>query len=314
MRVSAAGLFAIMLAGCAAAPAPQPQAVAAPAPQAPAVAGPCGGKPTFAAGGERATLWLRHSAEFRAASEIIYRAAEAALRAGLADPAWTAEPMQTGDFGALPPAVVMDIDETVLDNSAPQAKMMLEQTCFDDFARVWDAWLAERSAPAIPGAAEFIRAARELKDPQGRPVRVFFVTNRECAARPGNDASCPQQDDTAANLRSLGLDAPTLDEDLMLKGELPEWVSEKQPRRLAIAATHRILLYVGDDFGDFLPDVRRQKVGEREQARCRHHDRWGRQWFMIPNPMYGSWQVALGPDLAAALAAPPQVIENCDAP
>ena len=91
----------------------------------------------------------------------------------------------------------------------------------------------------------------------------------------------------------------------MLKGERPEWVSEKLPRRLAIATTHRIVLNVGDDFGDFLPDVRRQKVPEREQARCAHRDRWGRQWFMIPNPMYGSWLVALGPDLEAALAAAP---------
>ncbi len=273
---------------------------------------PCGKDPTFAAGGERATLWLRHSAEFRAASEIIYRAAESALRDGLADPAWSAEPLQTGDLSSLPPAVVMDIDETVLDNSAPQARMILNDTCIGDFNKVWDDWLAERAAPAIPGAAAFIRDARGLKDPQGRPVRVFFITNRECIPRPGNASTCPQQDDTAANLRTLGLDAATLEQDLMMKGEVPAWVSEKQSRRLEIAATHRILLYVGDDFGDFLPDVRRQKVPEREGARCRHHERWGRQWFMIPNPMYGSWQVALGSDLEAALRATPQVIENCD--
>jgi 5'-nucleotidase (lipoprotein e(P4) family) len=299
-------LLAIAIAGCAASPAPAPQAAA--------VAAPCGGKPTFSAGSERATLWLRHSAEFRAASEIIYRAAETALRAGLADSAWSAEPTQTGDFSALPPAVVMDIDETVLDNSPQQAQMSLDDTCFEDFAKAWDAWLAARSAAAIPGAAAFIRAARGMKDAQGRPVRIFFITNRECVARPGSAAACPQQDDTAANLRTLGLDAPTLESDLMLKGERPDWIGEKQSRRLALAATHRILLYVGDDFGDFLPDVKRQTVREREQARCGHRDRWGRQWFMIPNPMYGSWLVALGPDLEAALAASPPVIENCDAP
>jgi len=306
MRSAAGCLLALTMAGCAATPAPAPEVAN--------TAKPCGGKPTFAAGGERATLWLRHSAEYRAASEIIYRAAAAALPQGLADPAWTAEPTQTGDLSALPPAIVMDIDETVLDNSAQQARMTLEQLCtVKEFEAAWDAWLGERAAPAIPGAAEFIRAARALKDPEGRPVRVFFVTNRECVARPGSTVACPQQDDTAANLRSLGLDSPTLAEELLLKGELPEWISEKQPRRLAIAATHRILLYVGDDLADFLPDVRRAGVSEREQARCRHGDRWGRQWFMIPNPMYGSWLVALGPELEAALAVPPPVIENCDA-
>ena len=306
MRSGAGCLLALTLAGCAAAPQPAPEVASA--------AGPCGGKPTFAAGGERATLWLRHSAEYRAASEIIYRAAATALVQGLADPAWTAEPTQAGDLSALPPAVVMDIDETVLDNSAQQARMTLEPLCsVQEFEVAWDAWVKERAAPAIPGAAQFIRAARTLKDPQGRPLRVFFVTNRECVVRAGSTASCPQQDDTAANLRSLGIDSPTLDEELLLKGEMPEWISEKQARRLAIAATHRILLYVGDDLADFLPDVRRAGVPERDQARCRHGDRWGRQWFMIPNPMYGSWLVALGPDVEAALAAPPPAIENCDA-
>ena len=300
-------LGAVALSACATAP-PQP------APQTPAASGRCSPAPAFAAGGERATLWLRHSAEFRAASESIYRAAEAALRAGLTDSAWTAEPAQAGDVSRLPPAVVMDIDETVLDNSAPQARMILKETCFDEFEAVWDEWVAERAATAVPGVTAFIRAARAMNDPQGRPVRIFFVTNRECGTRPGNDSSCPQQDDTAANLQALGLGAPTLAEDLMIKGERADWVSEKLSRRLAIAKSHRIVLNVGDDFGDFLPDVRRQTAAERERARCAHRERWGRQWFMIPNPMYGSWLVTLGPDPAAALAAEPPEAANCDTP
>ncbi len=133
-----------------------------PPPAAPATAGPkrCGGEPVFAAGADRATLWIRNSSEFRAASEIIYRAALDALAAGLADPAWTAEPTQASASLALPPAVVMDIDETVLDNSEPQAEMLLKGLCFDEFPKAWDDWLAKQSAPAVPGAAEFIRAAR----------------------------------------------------------------------------------------------------------------------------------------------------------
>lgn len=300
-------LGSLLLAACT---MPPPQ----PAPRTAVASGRCSPAPAFAAGGERATLWLRHSAEFRAASETIYRAAESALRAGLADPSWTAEPAQTGDLSALPPAVVMDVDETVLDNSAPQARMILEETCFDEFDAVWDAWVAERAAPAVPGAAAFIRAARAMSDPQGRHVRIFFVTNRECARRPGNDSACPQQDDTAANLERHGLGAATLAEDLMVKGERADWVSEKHSRRLDIATSHRIVLNVGDDFGDFLPDVRRQTAAERERARCAHQERWGRDWFMIPNPMYGSWLVTLGPDPEAALATGPPVAANCDAP
>jgi acid phosphatase len=298
-------LCALAASACVTSPPHPVQQTAAPA-------GRCSPAAAFAAGGERATLWLRHSAEFRAATEIIYRAAETALREGIADPGWTAEPAQKGDLSALPPAVVMDIDETVLDNSRPQARMILEETCGEEFEAAWDAWLAERAAPAVPGAPAFIRAARAMTDPQGRPVRVFFVTNRACAPRPGNGSPCPQQDDTAANLDALGLGAPALADDLMLKGKRTGWISEKLSRRLEIARTHRIVLNVGDDLGDFLPDVRRQTMREREQARCAQRERWGRQWFMVPNPMYGSWLVALGSDLRAALATDPNVTGYCD--
>jgi acid phosphatase len=271
----------------------------------------CGGAPAFAAGAERATLWVRNSSEFRAASETIYRAARGALAQGLADPQWTAEPSQTGDLSALPPAIVMDIDETVLDNSEPQADMLLEGTCLDEFAQAWDAWIAKRSAPAVPGATEFIRAARESRDGAGRAPRVFFITNRECASRAGRGVPCPQEDDTQANLEALGLGSPTLADDLMLKGERPEWENEKLSRRQAVARTHRIVLNVGDDLADFLPDVRRAGVADRDRARCDYSGYWGRRWFLVPNPMYGSWLVALGGDLGAALSAPPEVHGAC---
>jgi acid phosphatase len=273
--------------------------------------GRCGDAPAFAAGGERATLWARNSSEYRAVSQGIYTGARAALAAGLADPAWSAEPSQTGDLSALPPAVVMDIDETVLDNAEPQAQMLLSGTCFEEFPAVWDTWVAQRDAPAVPGAADFIRAARAMQDPSGRPVRVFFITNRECAPRAGSTAACPQQDDTAANLVALGLGGPTLADDLMLRGERPDWDSEKLARRQAVAAGYRIVLNVGDDLADFLPGVRRATVADRDAARCAREAWWGRRWFMLPNPMYGSWLVALGDDLQAALAAGPTVIGDC---
>ncbi|HKX99011.1 MAG TPA: HAD family acid phosphatase [Steroidobacteraceae bacterium] len=271
----------------------------------------CGGEPIFAAGADRATLWVRNSSEFRAASETVYRSAGFALTRGLAESAWTAEPTQTGDLAGLPPAIVMDIDETVLDNSEPQAAMLRAGTCFDDFPKAWDDWIAERRAPAVPGAAEFIRFARGARDGQGRAVRIFFITNRECAPRPGNDAACPQQDDTLANLEALGLGSATLAEDLMLKGELPEWDGEKLARRQALARTHRIVLNIGDDLADFLPGVRRADVAGRDRERCARQGEWGERWFVVPNPMYGSWLVALGPELDAALAAKPQVLPAC---
>jgi len=276
-----------------------------PRPPAASVQSACNPDRPFAEGAERATLWMMTSAEFRSSAEAIYRAAMRALRQGLAEPGWSAEPSQGGDLSGLPPAVVLDVDETVLDNTAAEARMLLQHTCPKDFPAVWDAWLAERAATTIPGAAEFIRTARTLEDSRGRRVRVFLITNRECAERAGQPGGCPQQADTIANLRALGLDSPMLEEELMLKGEQPGWESEKLPRRRLIAAEYRIVLNIGDDLGDFLPDVRRLSLADREQARCRHRDRWGTHWFMIPNPAYGSWQRVLGPDLEAALAGSP---------
>jgi acid phosphatase len=264
----------------------------------------CGTDLPFYEGGERATLWIRTSAEFRSSAEGIYRSALQALRQGLADPDWSAEPSQSGDLSRLPPAVVMDIDDTVLDNSEVQVRMALRHTCPADYPTVWDAWVAESAAPAVPGAAAFIRAARELRDPQGRAARIFFITNRECGARAGASTTCAQKADTLANLRALGLDAPTIESDLMVRLERPDWQSEKFSRRRQVAQEYRIVLNVGDDLADFIPDVRRQSLAEREQARCRHYDWWGSRWFMIPNPMYGSWQRVLGPDLDTALAQP----------
>jgi acid phosphatase len=277
----------------------------APQPRVPPAASGCGAERPIAEGGERATLWIRQSAEFRSVVEGTFRSALDMLRQGLSRSGWSAEPVQAGDVSGLPPAVVMDIDDTVLDNSAAQARMLLAGTCPGGFDAAWDAWVAERAAPAVPGALDFIRAARELRDPQGRPVRVFFVTNRECGARAGSDASCPQEADTLGNLRALGLDSPALAEELMLKNEQPAWGSEKLPRRAQIARDYRIVLNIGDDLADFLPDVRGQSLVQREEARCRHRDWWGLRWFVIPNPMYGSWQRALGADLEAALAMPP---------
>ncbi len=302
LRVPAVALAAALAAACAGAPS---------RPATAAKASPCPSGPPFAAGADRATLWVRNSSEYRAASETIYRAALESLKRGLADPAWTAEPTQTGNLTELPPAVVMDIDETVLDNAEAEVQLLLRGTCFEAFPASWDAWVAERRAPAVPGAVEFVQSARALSDSAGRPVRVFFITNRECARRPGSDDACPQKADTAANLAALGLATATLDSELLVRGERPDWDGEKLPRRALIAAGNRIVVNVGDDLADFLPLVRRQGVAERDRARCARDDYWGTRWFMLPNPIYGSWLVATGDDLAQALAARPAVLQAC---
>ncbi len=229
-------------------------------------------------------LWVQTALEFRASALQAYAGARQQLDAALADPSWTAALEQTGDASALPPAVVLDLDETVLDNSPYQARAIQSQLTeraagrmvegFDPAA--WDAWCAEAQAGAVPGAVEFLRYARS------RGVTPFFVSNRAGTLEPA----------TRRNLAALGIEAGESPDTVLLRNERPEWAaSDKTPRRIAVARTHRILLLVGDDLGDFAPAE--GTVQDRAARLAAHEARWGRQWIVVPNPMYGSWERAI---------------------
>ena len=225
------------------------------------------------------TLWVQTSPEWRGLCEQAYRSARLALDAALRSRKSTAAVEQSGSEGGKywrkKPAVILDVDETVLDNSPGQARQVASNTDFvaDDF----DRWVGEAKAEAIPGALEFCRYARS------RGVRVFFVTNRGAS----------QETDTRRNLERLGF---PLDKDIdtvFTRGERPDWnTPDKGTRRQAVAAGHRILLLLGDDLGDFLSGVRVSPEKRRELA-APHRDKWGRQWIVLPNPGYGSWEEAL---------------------
>ena len=76
--------------------------------------------------GLTSTLWVRTAAEYRAASLQTYNTALQTIDRAVGDPGWTAALEQTGDCADLPPAVVMDVDETVLDNARYQAQTVLD--------------------------------------------------------------------------------------------------------------------------------------------------------------------------------------------
>ncbi|HJU86442.1 MAG TPA: HAD family acid phosphatase [Gemmatimonadota bacterium] len=221
-----------------------------------------------------ATLWQQTSAEYRASALQAYDAAREDLPIALADSGWTAAVEQEGhDFSTLPPAVVLDVDETVLDNSPQQARTILAGRSFDPEA--WGAWVDEARAPAVPGARDFLALADSLG------VAVFYVTNRDH----------PLEESTRRNLEAEGLPLdPELD-TVLSRGEREGWGSDKASRRAAVAERYRILLLVGDDFNDFVSA--RLPREERDRLLERYRDRWGDRWFMIPNPVYGSWENAL---------------------
>lgn len=219
------------------------------------------------------TAWVQTSAEYEGVSRQAYRTAARMLEQALADSTWTAALEQTGSFGALPPAIIVDVDETVLDNSAFEAQMVKAGILFDQAA--FDAWVERAIAPPVPGALEFATAAAQ------RGVTFFYVSNRGTVSEAA----------TRENLRRAGFPLAETDDVVPANGERPEWTSDKSSRRAWIAERYRVLLVIGDDFNDFV--FARVSLAERERLSLAHADRWGRQWIILPNPMYGSWENAL---------------------
>lgn len=226
-----------------------------------------------------AVIWMQTSAEYRASALQAYRAAEANLLRALADKTWTAALEQNLPVADLPPAVILDLDETVLDNSAFQARVTATGGSFTNDS--WQKWVKERRAGLVPGAREFLLAA------QARGVAPFYITNRVCDPNTADDA-------TVTILRKHYL--PFHPRRLLCRAE----TSDKSARRTLVAAANRILLLVGDDFNDFVsltPDE--SSVGSRFIAVEAYTRYWGERWFMLPNPSYGSWERSVGASVDA---------------
>jgi len=222
------------------------------------------------------TLWFQTSEEARANQLTVYRAATRALEAAVADSSWSAVG-QGAEAAALPPAVIVDVDETTLDNGPFEGRMVLEGKLFD--SGVWSEWVERSEAEPIPGALDFVHRATELA------VRVFYVTNRDA----------PQEAGTRANLARLGFpidDSGGLDA-VQCRGEQGVRESDKTIRIRDIARTHRVLLLVGDDLNDFVSGARGGSLAERRALAGAVDARFGESWFMLPNPIYGSWLRAL---------------------
>ena len=220
--------------------------------------------------------WFRTSVEYRAVTTQSYRLAALMLDRALADRTWTAALEQTGDFGSKPPAVILDVDETVLDNSESEERNIREGAVYSE-AR-WAEWCNERKATPIPGALEFTRAAA------AKGVAVFYVTNRDRALEAA----------TRDNLAKYGFPLDPTRDTVLTRAERPEWAaSDKSSRRSLVAQDFRILLLVGDDFGDFVAGAR-GTLTARKALDDANSAMWGVKWIALPNPMYGSWKTAAG--------------------
>ncbi len=225
--------------------------------------------------GLNGVLWMQTAAEYWALASAAYRNAQITLEASLRDTSWTASLEQGSGYESRPGAVILDLDETILDNSPFQAQLVLERTVYQ--TANWEAWVSEMAAGLVPGSKDFVAFA------EGKGIRTFYVTNRTAA----------EQDRTLKNLAALGI--PASDATVLCVGE-NGWTSDKAVRRAEIAKTHRILLLIGDDMNDFVSTANLSPLQRTALAQT-HASFWGRGWVLLPNPLYGSWERALYPGL-----------------
>ena len=208
--------------------------------------------------------WMQQSGEYRALAYQAFNAAKAAF-----DAAVPADGMKK--------AVVVDLDETMIDNSAEGAIRLLEHKEFDP--SFWTRWCEAEQALAIPGAVEF---ANYVNSHGGK---MFYVSNRIVG---------PEYQPTINNLKALGFTG--VDSTSVL---LKDKVSQKTARFEQVEkAGYEIVVFIGDNLDDFrftgetyrkLNDVRRSVVDKYKSD-------FGVKYIVLPNPLYGNWEGGLNAD------------------
>ncbi len=169
-------------------------------------------------------------------------------------------------------AIIVDLDETILDNSRYEAMLVNQKKNYPDG---WTEWINRAEATALPGSVEFLNYAN------ARGVRVFYVTNRKPEVREG----------TAQNLKKLGF--PAVNDETFLMRDDPA-VESKEVRRKAISEKYHVVLLMGDDLNDFAKVFEDSKtVDSRIAAAERNRSQFGTRFIVLPNPMYGDWENAI---------------------
>ncbi len=215
-----------------------------------------GGRALLVQQNTNAALYQNASAEVAWLQEQAYALARLRLDANL-----------SRADSSLPPAVIVDVDETVLDNSPYEMGNLSAGRTYD--ASTWKAWTARASAGAVPGSLAFLRYAA------ARGCSVFYITNRDA----------DEKASTIANLARLGF--PMADS---IHVRTMEGTSDKTARREAVRRTHRIVLSVGDQLTDFDQALKDRSVDQGLPAMYRMEDRLLRDFVLLPNATYGYWR------------------------
>lgn len=225
----------------------------------------------------QAVAWVQNAAEYRALTRQCYRLAERQLLAGLQDPQWTADEAQLAadDFQSKPPAVILDLDETVLDNASYNARNIVTGQPYS--TETWNQWCLEEKAGAIAGARRFLMRAQQLG------VTVYFVTNRRDEVKEA----------TINNLNRLQLGIVAEPGNVLTRNDQLGRGGDKLSRRATVAQKHRILLLIGDNLSDLGSQLDASDQSIRNQTAEEKIEALGSRWIVMPNPVYGAWERCL---------------------
>ena len=207
-------------------------------------------------------LWMRTSAEYRALAYQGYKVAMNAVKMAVTDPSHKRKPL----------AIVLDADETVVDNTKLMGESIVNGNGRFD-APWWRQAVHQGKSQAMPGAVEFLNEVHK----QG--VEIFYVSNRYAPVN---------LDVMIQNFKELGF--PSIDKDHVL---LFEKDSDKQPRFDMIAKKYYVVVYMGDNAGDFPIGTKGKTLAERNGIIDAHKEDFGTTFVVFPNPAYGSWVSAL---------------------
>jgi 5'-nucleotidase (lipoprotein e(P4) family) len=201
--------------------------------------------------------WVRDSAEYRALCVQVFRRATAHIETE----------SSTRPAGSW--AVILDADETVISNATYQLERARLALPFTQAS--WTAWVRRREATPLPGAPQFLNRVHALGG------RIAIVTNRlesECA-------------DTAAVFaaHALAYDAMLCRPDGGSGDKNPRFEAVASGRTPAGAGRLEVVAYIGDNVLDF-PALNQSIKTAGDEAFAE----FGVHFFVLPNPMYGSWQ------------------------
>lgn len=205
----------------------------------------------------QAQVWTQNSAEYRALCFQAFNTAKINIDSFLSSEKKYDRPL----------AIITDVDETVLDNSPYDGRLILEDVSYD--RESWVEWGNLEIAEAIPGSLEFLTYASE------KGIKVFYVSNRYSE----------QLESTINNLKRLGF--PNVSESTVL---LRSDSRSKSERRNSISDGHEVIMLIGDNLSDFNDEFEVKISEERINYTNEMRGNFGTKLIVLPNPNYGDWE------------------------